>query len=168
MHSLLSQQNKSQRNFDYTAEDRSLKLQGLIDSMSSLRQVCSSFFMALLTFDLFIHYLFCNIWLSTFLDVFTMSMQGALARKRSNFEPNHFLVATEAARKVASNPFHGRAFHHDGVAEPDEPRYDFMLVTFSFPCQKASIDMEPISKVPSMNRRAQTFSLLASSSEQVK
>ncbi|KAI3421459.1 uncharacterized protein J3R85_012280 [Psidium guajava] len=57
-----------------------------------------------------------------FMDTRSSLRQGALARKRSNFQPNHFPLATEAARKAGVNPFGGRAFNRDRIAYANRPR----------------------------------------------
>ncbi|XP_056174309.1 uncharacterized protein LOC115675378 isoform X3 [Syzygium oleosum] len=57
-----------------------------------------------------------------FMDTRSSLRQGALARKRSNFQPNHFPLATEAARKAGVNPFGGRAFNRDRTAIANRPR----------------------------------------------
>ncbi|KAF8033374.1 hypothetical protein BT93_D2089 [Corymbia citriodora subsp. variegata] len=57
-----------------------------------------------------------------FMDTRASLRQGALARKRSNFQPNHFPLATEAARKAGVHPFGGRAFNRDRIANANRPR----------------------------------------------
>ncbi|XP_010053136.2 uncharacterized protein LOC104441661 isoform X1 [Eucalyptus grandis] len=57
-----------------------------------------------------------------FMDTRSSVRQGALAWKRSNFQPNHFPLATEAARKAGVNPFGGRAFNRNRIANANRPR----------------------------------------------
>ncbi|PON69015.1 ribosome maturation factor [Trema orientale] len=42
--------------------------------------------------------------------------QGVLAQRRSNYQGNHFALATEVARKAASVPLRNRAFSYNQVA----------------------------------------------------
>lgn len=50
-------------------------------------------------------------------------VQGALARKRSNIQGTHFLLATRAAGKVSVAPFSGRALKNHRGANLNKSRY---------------------------------------------
>ncbi|XP_059639932.1 uncharacterized protein LOC132282319 isoform X2 [Cornus florida] len=77
--------NKSQKNLNTAAQEKSAKMRRFMDSRSSLRQ-------------------------------------GALARRRSNFQGNQFPLATEAARKAAVVPLNNRPFNRSRAVNINKSR----------------------------------------------
>ncbi|KAL2551022.1 hypothetical protein Fot_12552 [Forsythia ovata] len=57
-----------------------------------------------------------------FMDTRSSLRQGALARRRSNFQGNQFPLATEAARKAAVAPIRNRAFNQSRPVNTNKPR----------------------------------------------
>ncbi|KAK4435481.1 Nucleoside diphosphate kinase, chloroplastic [Sesamum alatum] len=57
-----------------------------------------------------------------FMDTRSSLRQGALARRRSNFQGNQFPLATEAARKAAVAPIRNRAFNRSKPFNVNKPR----------------------------------------------
>ncbi|KAI3468603.1 hypothetical protein Pfo_025266 [Paulownia fortunei] len=57
-----------------------------------------------------------------FMDTRSSIRQGALARRRSNFQGNQFPLATEAARKAAVVPSRNRAFNRSRPFNVNKPR----------------------------------------------
>ncbi|XP_058203583.1 uncharacterized protein LOC131317911 [Rhododendron vialii] len=57
-----------------------------------------------------------------FMDSRSSLRQGVLAQRRSNFQGNHFPVATEAARKAAVAPIRNRAFNRGRGLNVNKPR----------------------------------------------
>ncbi|XP_073306023.1 uncharacterized protein [Primulina huaijiensis] len=60
--------------------------------------------------------------LRKFMDTRSSLRQGALARRRSNFQGNQFPLATEAARKAAAVPLHNRGFNRNRTFNVNKPR----------------------------------------------
>ncbi|XP_002509970.2 uncharacterized protein LOC8288020 [Ricinus communis] len=54
--------------------------------------------------------------------------QGALAKKRSNFQGNQFPLTTEVARKAAFAPFRSRPFDRNVVANSEKARNRALMV----------------------------------------
>ncbi|KAF7151099.1 hypothetical protein RHSIM_Rhsim02G0244500 [Rhododendron simsii] len=57
-----------------------------------------------------------------FMDSRSSLRQGVLAQRRSNFQGNHFPLATEAARKAAVAPIRNRAFNRGRGLNVNKPR----------------------------------------------
>lgn len=57
-----------------------------------------------------------------FMDTRSSLRQGALARRRSNFQGNQFPLAAEAARKAAVAPIRNRAFNRSRPFKVNKPR----------------------------------------------
>ncbi|CAA2985644.1 uncharacterized protein LOC111390473 [Olea europaea var. sylvestris] len=57
-----------------------------------------------------------------FMDTRSSLRQGALARRRSNFQGNQFPLVTEAARKAAVAPISNRAFNKSRPVNLNNPR----------------------------------------------
>ncbi|XP_062146074.1 uncharacterized protein LOC133854059 [Alnus glutinosa] len=57
-----------------------------------------------------------------FMDTRSSLRQGFLAQRRSNFQGNHFPLATEVARKAAAAPLRNRAFGRNRVANWNKAR----------------------------------------------
>ncbi|PIN20139.1 hypothetical protein CDL12_07155 [Handroanthus impetiginosus] len=57
-----------------------------------------------------------------FMDTRSSLRQGALARRRSNFQGNQFPLATEAAKKAAAAPIRSKAFNRSRPFNVNKPR----------------------------------------------
>ncbi|XP_043689932.1 uncharacterized protein LOC122640751 isoform X2 [Telopea speciosissima] len=57
-----------------------------------------------------------------FMDSRSSVRQGALAKRRSNFQGNQFPLATEAAKKAAAAPVCARALGHNRMVNWNKPR----------------------------------------------
>ncbi|PIN01749.1 hypothetical protein CDL12_25744 [Handroanthus impetiginosus] len=57
-----------------------------------------------------------------YMDTRSSLRQGALAKRRSNFQGNQFPLATEAARKAAVVPLHNRGFNPSRPFNVNKPR----------------------------------------------
>ncbi|XP_076945223.1 uncharacterized protein LOC143616212 [Bidens hawaiensis] len=60
--------------------------------------------------------------LRRFMDSRSTLRQGALAKRRSNFQGNQFPLAVEAARKAAVAPIHNRNFNRNQAVTSYKPR----------------------------------------------
>ncbi|OVA14692.1 hypothetical protein BVC80_1819g4 [Macleaya cordata] len=70
-----------------------------------------------------------------FMDSRSSVRQGALAQRRSNFQGNHFSLATEVARKAAAAPTRNRPFNRSRPVnwnKPSSKGYDACFCSFDF------------------------------------
>ncbi|KAI3453826.1 hypothetical protein Pfo_010489 [Paulownia fortunei] len=65
-----------------------------------------------------------------FMDTRSSLRQGALARRRSNFQGNQFPLATDAAKKAVVAPIRGRAFNRSRPFNVNKPRYPILFIMF--------------------------------------
>ena len=126
---LIPIQNKSQKFSNNLIQDKSSKLRHYMDSRSSLRQVWE--FMK----HNHLKFLMCIVYVYMFLMfAFKSCNQGALAKRRSNFQGNQFPVAAEIARKAVNTPLRNRNSNRNRVASWNKARYCILFNYYMHLC----------------------------------